>query len=472
MPARWPTRGAEDCHDSFEDKEHGTAAVAVDEDDERKETDGLISSRDSGGPESEQQAAESHATCGTIFRKATDATFAGIVTLYSYTLRPVVRVFAGGDGASSSGDGTSISAAGPSTSVDSPAGVVGFHPGTGYEPVSPITAASPGKKENPIVAGASPGPSSSPHPAPDAEIEEQPLVSHERIVDLTVLQQRLAVLSAVCPVRCEAESGGGDGGGSSSPNGRGRVLVNLSLAINTLPADTSLETREDALREMEEVLLGDADESYLLLCTLHVLDVSFASPQDTMTLMSWGSARHNDSSLDLHHQATRAGGGDAANGAQHVQLTTEDHVALHQRIITFVNNLIEAVAKASSSVRLTFTRCDMTPTALVETLFLPASGLRYLSFSRCPFTDAHVHALLRRARRTDSLFSSLRFLQLSGTISRDAVNLLLRFMDEEVDNPVLGELVVPQSLADCANSHPLSLRLPNLMVNGRRIAGK
>jgi hypothetical protein len=442
----WPVPGS---HEDDSDSAAGPAEEAT-------ETDGLIGA--DGHPEeedcrsSEDPDSAGHLTCGSIFRSATDATFAGIVTLYAYTLRPVVTLFTGAKNDETARE--RVAAASP-VSIDSVAGAPDFHPGQGYEPiVSPKRTYSttqqlvPGSPE--FLGNATGGPPS-PSEGTVAFGEQSPetLVQHERITQLAVLQQRLAVLSAVCPLRAEAESGGDSGG---------RVIVNLSVALNTLPVETPLDVREDSLRELEEVLLEDLDDAALVLCSLHVLDISFVSPSDSTPILGWANSRHSASSLDLQQQQP---------------LTTSDHVALHHRIITLVNSLIEAVSKASSGVRLTFTRCDMTPTALVETLFLPASGLRYLSFSRCPFTDAHVHALLRRARRTDSLFASLRFLQLSGaSLSRDAVTLLLRYMDEEVDSPVLGELVVPQSLADCANSHPLSIRLPALMVNGRRIAAK
>jgi hypothetical protein len=153
-------------------------------------------------------------------------------------------------------------------------------------------------------------------------------------------------------------------------------------------------------------------------------------------------------------------------------LSTEQIVeagsTLRLRVISFLNNVLEHIS-SRDLLRLTFTRCTFTPSDLLDSIHLPRRNIQVLSFVKCLLTDAHVTSLLRRARQNPDFFSKMRFLQLSGSLSSGAVVLILRFFDEEVEHPVLAELVVPEGAASVAKGHAIGMRLNNLLVNGKRI---
>lgn len=357
-----------------------------------------------------------------------------------------------------------------------------FHPGKGYETVdagdaSPPSLRAPSNSSGVVrttgaaQASSSPPLNSSAFPAAPVI----PTVDHSRIYTPHELMKRIEVIRDWLPlanIKVDAphvSASVGDGAASPSTAGGAAPVVPLSVTISgpfrrplSVPSayfDLDEAASIPSLGDVEDFVLEDLSPEYQVR-HINITDINF------LATAFEGEGRAGKRGVMMGSlSALRMDDDDVEGGEPY-----EVHKA---RVVGMVHNLINSVVERKGHpwpLRLVFARCSFAPLDLLDTLRLPGGGfLELLAFDRCPLADAHVSSLLRRARQDDSLFNRLRSLRLSGTLSTDAMRALLRYLDEEVEDPVLCELVVPSSCADVVGGHPVAIRLPRLIVNGKSI---
>jgi hypothetical protein len=362
-----------------------------------------------------------------------------------------------------------------------------FHPGKGYEALAAGAAREPsatsttttttttnGSSTRTLFPGtdvhrndATPSaPSGTSPPPPSIPIPE---ADHSKIYTPRELLKRIDAIQAWLPVsKVKVDTPASAALADSPPNSMVPLSVTiagplrrpLSVPLSLLDAEACASI--PSLGDVEDFILEDLSNEYRVR-HINITDINFLAT--SFEADGHGGGRQTAMMMSSPSALRVEDDDDAACGEPY-----EVHKA---RVVGMIHNLINSVVECQGDpwpLRLVFTRCSFAPLDLLDTLRLPGGGfVEVLAFDRCPLADAHISSLLRRARQDDALFGHLRSLRLCGTLSSDAMRALLRYIDEEVEEPVLCELVVPNSCADVVGGHPIAMRLPRLMVNGKSI---
>jgi len=412
-----------------------------------------------------------------------------------------------------------------------------FHPGDGYEALSP----PPSLRNTSMALGtaaAAPSVGSSSYPVvvvPEAgpvptELSP-PTVTRGPIFTVLELRNRIEAVQQWLPIQVKVDGAAVPASASSTPlrrhlKGGGTAVSTQSTpaflrdgASLSNPADPSMSVTTSlcitlsgpirrplerasswrralesglgvqdwdppSLSDIEDLLLEDTVDMVITGLQLHDVDLT----RTTFLGRSDDNRSPGAPLLDFKtsHRAPPSMEGDEEDGGDDAE--DEPYEVVLARVLGMAQNLMSQMSEcylrrresfgfASSAAvvhgglghRLHLVRCVCSPNDLLDALRLP-DHLEALAFQQCPLADAHIHALLRRARQSDGFFEVLRCLKISGNVSPDAVRSILRYFDEEVEHPVLSELVVPSNCVTVAVGHPIGIRLPSLLVNGRSAA--
>lgn len=440
----------------------------------------VTSTSSSSSHETNLSEPQEHRGCLSV---VSDATFAVGSACYRVTLGPVYFMFGRlynwgiGSSSSSSSEGAAASLPPVDPTLPPPA----FHPGPSYEeipyetPDSARGASSRYVSENLLHSSSSSGPDQ----VTIVQIAKSPIYTFEE------LSSRLKLLHNALPVTMQVHRETNvmmvDGEGGALSGCPVPISVGFSGPVRYVSCLAAFRDDVDpsADRPHQQLDGGAASAAGTVVTPATAFDVA-----ETLLLDCAAGELHVQALVvsDLHWDASATLFEDNAVDVPDELFETFDDTK--RRWFGLLHNIVSGSTTTTTtttgnrpssppSLSVVFQRCTFTPTDLLEGLLpsavcLHATQLRFVS---CPLTDAHVAAMLRRVRQVNQqegeCFNKLRVLQLSGTISADAVNSVLRFFDEEVESSVLSEVVVPSAVAQVVLRHSLTIRLPSLLVNGK-----
>lgn len=364
-----------------------------------------------------------------------------------------------------------------------------FHPGDGYDALSPppplpvtqrgastagdapLASGAAEPLRTPLMSSREPAlvhSTSMPSITPVPELPALLPVSHTPIYTVHEMEKRIAALQQWLPISVRLSSAPVERTASRSHDSgetvpESTLQVALCGPIKRPAAVVAYQSRGASfpvgdvptLSDVEDFICEDA--CGILLSAVHLVDINVSA-----------KAYEHEDLATLRRQTSSPGAPlfESTDGDDPYEIVVARVLGMFQNLMIFVSD--RKGIPRGLGLRVSVTRCQFAPSDLLDALRLPLF-IESLQFLQCPMSDAHIAVLLRRARQDDGFWSHMRFLQLSGTLSSDAVRALLRFLDEEVEQPVLTELVVPNGCAAAASGHPILIRLPHLSVNGKSI---